>query len=95
MRRLTITDVAREAGVSTTTVSRYLNGHLPKNGEETKERVAKTIKRLNYAPSASAQKLRQNESHLVGVLVGEISTLLRRFPRGSTTFYRGPATISS
>ena len=42
-------------------------------GEETKERVAKTIKRLNYAPSASAQKLRQNESHLVGVLVGEIS----------------------
>ncbi|MCH5384036.1 LacI family DNA-binding transcriptional regulator [Limosilactobacillus fermentum] len=73
MRRLTITDVAREAGVSTTTVSRYLNGHFEKMGEETKERVAKTIKRLNYAPSASAQKLRQNESHLVGVLVGEIS----------------------
>lgn len=73
MRRLIITDVAREAGVSTTTVSRYLNGHFEKMGEETKERVAKTIKRLNYAPSASAQKLRQNESHLVGVLVGEIS----------------------
>ena len=52
MRRLTITDVAREAGVSTTTVSRYLNGHFEKMGEETKERVAKTIKRLNYAPSA-------------------------------------------
>lgn len=70
---LTITDVAREAGVSITTVSRYLNGHYEKMGVATRKRVAETIAHLNYAPSASARKMRSASSHLIGVLVGEIS----------------------
>lgn len=70
---LTINDVAQEAGVSITTVSRYLNGHYEKMGAATRQRVADTIKHLNYAPSASARKMRSAASHLIGVLVGEIS----------------------
>ncbi len=39
--RITIDDVAKQAGVSKTTVSRILNGNYSQTTEETKERVQK------------------------------------------------------
>lgn len=82
MKRTTISQVAKEAGVSITTVSRYLNGKYSKMGPETKQRIAVTIKKLNYVPTASARRLRQSQSHAIGVLVGDIgntfSTLLAK-----------------
>lgn len=82
MKRATISQVAREAGVSNTTVSRYLNGKFSKMGEDTKKRIEETIKKLNYIPIASARRLRQSQSHAIGVLVGNIgntfSTLLAK-----------------
>ena len=82
MKRTTISQVAKEAGVSVTTVSRYLNGKYSKMGSETKQKIADTIKRLNYIPTASARRLRQGQSHVIGVLVGDIgntfSTLLAK-----------------
>lgn len=82
MKRATISQVAKEAGVSVTTVSRYLNGKYSKMGSETKQKIADTIKRLNYIPTASARRLRQGQSHVIGVLVGDIgntfSTLLAK-----------------
>lgn len=51
-------------------------------GPETREKIAATIKKLNYIPTASARSLRQGSSHVVGVLVGDIgntfSTLLAK-----------------
>lgn len=72
MKRPTISQVAEEAGVSITTVSRFLNGKYSKMGPATKQKIEETIKRLNYIPAASARRLRQNHSHAVGVLVGDI-----------------------
>ena len=45
--KLTIADVARKCGVSVATVSRVMNGNYPVKAE-TKAKVLKTIKELNY-----------------------------------------------
>lgn len=69
----TIADVAKAAGVSVTTVSRILNGNYKKMRPSTRHRVEAVIKKLNYMPAASAQRLRQDHGHVIGVLVGDIS----------------------
>ncbi|KQS97151.1 LacI family DNA-binding transcriptional regulator [Cellulomonas sp. Leaf395] len=66
MPRLTSADVARESGVSRTTVSYVLNG---KTGvtipESTRQRVRDAAARLGYTPSAAARTLRSGRSDLV------------------------------
>ncbi|WP_029288309.1 LacI family DNA-binding transcriptional regulator [Cellulomonas sp. HZM] len=66
MARLTSADVARESGVSRTTVSYVLNG---KTGvaipEATRQRVREAAERLGYTPSAAARALRRGRSDLV------------------------------
>jgi DNA-binding LacI/PurR family transcriptional regulator len=65
-RRVTLRDVAREAGVSTTTVSDALNarGRLP---AETRERVAGVAGRLGYRAHAGARALRAGRSGQIGL----------------------------
>ena len=75
MAKVTISDIAREAGVSRTTVSRYNNGNFTKMSQETKDRIEATIARLGYRPSASAQRLRQQHTNVVGVIVADISNV--------------------
>lgn len=53
---VTIKDIAREAGVSISTVSFAYNGSAPV-APETKERILEIIKRLNYQPSSTARGL--------------------------------------
>ena len=72
-QHITIADVAKAAGVSVTTVSRIINGHYEKMRPATRKRVEQTIKELNFVPTASAQRLRQNKTHVIGILVGDIS----------------------
>ncbi|NUU17815.1 LacI family DNA-binding transcriptional regulator [Cellulomonas humilata] len=66
MPRLTSADVARESGVSRTTVSYVLNGKsdvaIP---EATRQRVRDAAARLGYTPSAAARTLRSGRSDLV------------------------------
>jgi len=58
-RRITSSDVAREAGVSRTTVSYVLNKTAhQKIPEDTRQRVVDAAARLAYAPSAAARALR-------------------------------------
>ncbi|WP_125583447.1 LacI family DNA-binding transcriptional regulator [Levilactobacillus cerevisiae] len=75
MKNITIADVAKAAGVSVTTVSRYINGNFKKMSDATKQRVQQTISDLNYAPKASARKMRQEHSHMIGVVVGDIANV--------------------
>lgn len=74
MKKITINDVAKKAGVSATTVSRVLNnnaeGHMR---EETKGKVLKAIEKLNYTPDKYAQFMRKQKSGIVGVIVPDIS----------------------
>ncbi len=69
---VTINDIAKESGVSRATVSRVLNdsGYVK---EETREKVLKAIKELNYTPSAIARSLSTNKTNTIGVIVPEIN----------------------
>lgn len=65
-RRITSTDVAREAGVSQTTVSFVLNDTRGQTiPEETRQRVLEAAKRLDYRPRASARSLAAGRSDVV------------------------------
>lgn len=67
VRGLNINDVAREAGVSKTTVSRVLLGGN-KVKPETREKVLEVMKRLNYTPNTSAQMLAKKRNKVIGVI---------------------------
>jgi LacI family transcriptional regulator len=66
-RRVTIKQVAEQAGVSTQTVSRVLN-HRPDVAPETRRRVQEIIDRLGYQASNIARSLVQGRSFTLGVL---------------------------
>lgn len=66
-RRVTIRDVAAEAGVSHQTVSRVLNNR-PDVADETRSRVWQIIEELNYQPSAIARSLIHQRSLTLGIV---------------------------
>lgn len=68
----TIQDVARDAGVSTATVSRVLSGSA-RATDETRERVMASVGRLGYAPNNAAKSLRTMRSGKILVTVPDIS----------------------
>ena len=58
MKRVSIKDVAREAGVSASTVSYVLNFNPSETiSAETTQRVREAAKRLNYVPNLNARSL--------------------------------------
>ncbi|MGL4570898.1 MAG: LacI family DNA-binding transcriptional regulator [Clostridium sp.] len=68
--KVTIKDVAKEANVATSTVSRVLS-NSSKISEETKKKVNDAIKKLNYVPSAIARGLANNKTNILAVVVPE------------------------
>ncbi|MDR1070857.1 MAG: LacI family transcriptional regulator [Gracilibacteraceae bacterium] len=71
--RTTIKDVARLAGVSTTTVSRALNGNFTMMTAATRERVEEAIRQLRFVPNAMARGLHQRLTQTVGLLIQDIT----------------------
>lgn len=63
----TIYDIAEQAGVSTSTVSRVFN-HMSKVKAETRQRVLEAARGLNYRPHASAQSLARQRTNLIAVV---------------------------
>ncbi|MGA9596767.1 MAG: LacI family DNA-binding transcriptional regulator [Acidimicrobiia bacterium] len=68
VRRATMADVARQAGVSKTSVSRVLNGK-GELGAGTVERIRLAMDELGYVPAARAQSLANGKAGSIGVLV--------------------------
>lgn len=73
-KRVTIADVAREAGVSTTTVSRVLNQRIGniRISSETKKRIFDAAQRLGYEPNPFASALRTQRTGMIGAVVRDI-----------------------
>jgi LacI family transcriptional regulator len=66
--RVTIRQLARISGVSIGTVSRALNGYADVS-PETRERVTRLARELDYTPAAAARSLKTQRSHVIGVIL--------------------------
>jgi LacI family kdg operon repressor len=69
--KVTIAQVAGEAGVSKTSVSRYLGGDDALS-ERLREQIRSTIARLGYQPSQMARGLKGGRTRLIGMLVADV-----------------------
>ncbi len=72
MKRVTIYDVAHEAGVSLATVSRVINGSDVVKGN-TRQRVEEAIEKLGYKPNAIAQGLALSKTTMIALVIPEAS----------------------
>lgn len=73
MARPTISEVARIAQVSKSTVSRVLNDSGAYVNAETRAKVLNVIEELNYRPSSLARSLSLQRTQMIGLLIGDIS----------------------
>jgi len=71
IHKITIKDVARELGVSVSTVSRALKDH-PDISPQTKKAVRELVEKMKYKPNAIALSLRSQRTNIIGVIVPEI-----------------------
>ncbi|PUB30299.1 LacI family transcriptional regulator [Promicromonospora sp. AC04] len=71
---VTLSQVAREAGVSLATASRAINGSATRSvREDLRERVLETARRLDYSPDPSAQAMARGRTTALGLVVHDIS----------------------
>ncbi|MEM8565186.1 MAG: substrate-binding domain-containing protein [Bacteroidota bacterium] len=69
--QVTIKDIARELGISPSTVSRALKDH-PDISPETKRVVSELAEKLNYQPNSIALSLRHSKSNTIGVVIPQV-----------------------
>lgn len=67
---VTIKDIAREAGVSISTVSYALNG-VDKVNERTRERIVKIAEDMNYTPNRSARNLKRKSTDVIAIYLAD------------------------
>lgn len=71
-RRITVYDIAKEAGVSASTVSRVLTGNGPVN-EKKRALVLSLLEKHDFRPSSVARSLKARRSHSIGFIVPDIT----------------------
>lgn len=72
MEKVTMADVAKEAGVSKSTVSQFLNKRFEYMSEKTKQKIEEAIEKLGYQPNYVARSLKQKRTSMVGIIVANI-----------------------
>lgn len=77
-KKFGIADVARSAGVSTTTVSRVLN-NISTVTEDNRRRVLETIRQLGYRPNPSAQRLAAGRNNTIGIVLPRFTDMFHSF----------------
>lgn len=71
-KNLTMSDIAKMAGVGKSTVSRYFNNGYVK--EETKEKIKKVIEDNHYEPNTLAQILKAKKSNIIGIITATLDS---------------------
>lgn len=72
MKKTTMKDIANKAGVSVATVSYVLNNiSKEKIAEDTRKKVLKIAKELNYIPNLNARSLVNKKSGMIGIFIGQ------------------------
>ena len=71
MKRLTLEEIGKLAGVSRSTVSRVINNH-PNIRSEVRERVQKVIDETGYQPNSAARSLASKQSKILGLIMPSI-----------------------
>ena len=70
---VTIRDVAKHAGVSVATISRYMNRNAPVS-QEAAERISQVMMDLSYTPHAAARHLATRRMHTIGLVLHNMHT---------------------
>src|SRR5260370_436091 len=96
-KRLTMVEIAKEAGVSTTTVSKVLN-QLPGVGAQTRARIQQVVEQNDYVQNHAARHLRKGQSGLVDLVImpleGGYDLGVPDFPRAASHWHYHHATPS-
>lgn len=71
IRKVTIKDIAKEAGVSISTVSNALN-NVDVLQPKTKEHVLEVARRLHYVPNLNGRHLKSQQTHVIGLFLAAI-----------------------
>ncbi len=79
MADLTLEDIAKQVGVSRSTVSRVVNNH-PNVSPDVRKRVQKAIHSTGFHPNAAARSLASQRSHVIGLVL----------PRSASSFFTDP-----
>lgn len=69
--QITIKDIARELGISPSTVSRAMKNH-PDISQKTKDAVHDLVTKYHYKPNAVALSLRSSKTHMIGVVIPKV-----------------------
>lgn len=81
-------DIARDLGVSVVTVSKALRNHADIS-QETRDRVLKRMKELNYRPNLAARALVTGRTHIVGLIVPDlVHSFFAQVAKGLSTVLR-------
>lgn len=81
-------DIARDLGVSVVTVSKVLRNHADIS-EETRERVLKRMKELDYRPNLAARALVTGRTHIIGLVVPDlVHSFFAQVAKGLSTVLR-------
>lgn len=71
---ITLKDVAKQAGVSTATVSNVINRKMNKVSDDVARKVQEAAAELGYQPNLAARALRSSRSNVIGILSEDIAT---------------------
>lgn len=72
MTMITISDIAKKAGVAKSTVSRYLNGGCV--SQETRKKIDKVVKETGYVPNPFARSLKAKRTYMIGVIIPRLNS---------------------
>ncbi len=78
MKKINIAEVARAAGVSTTTVSRVIN-KVATVSQENHDRVLRAIQKLKYRPNPNAQRLASGRNDTIGIIIPRFADMFHSF----------------